>query len=160
MPSHYLHQCRFISHSTLTNFSEIWTFILKIKHLEMSSVKWQPFCLSLNVLTHCPPVIQLGFSDDSTKPSPEPILTHHQKIRVTHPSAFLIRAYKFLWIYIFQKDSYPSKWQRVDDTTYHLCQRSTINVHKVWQWISIGPLKIHSVTQEEWAKLQKSQTCC
>ena len=39
-----------------TNFSEmlieIHTFSLKKMHLKMSSGKWRPFCLGLNVLTH------------------------------------------------------------------------------------------------------------
>ena len=39
-----------------TNFSEIeieiQTFSLKKMHWKMSSVKWRPFCLGLNVLTH------------------------------------------------------------------------------------------------------------
>ena len=38
-----------------TNFSEIWieidTFTFKKMHLKMSSGKWRPFCLGLNVLT-------------------------------------------------------------------------------------------------------------
>ena len=40
-----------------TNFSEIlikiYTFSFKKMHLKMLSVKWQPFCISLNVLTKC-----------------------------------------------------------------------------------------------------------
>ena len=39
-----------------TNFSEILieilTFSLKNMHLKVSSAKWSPFCLGLNVLTH------------------------------------------------------------------------------------------------------------
>ena len=39
-----------------TNFSEIsieiQTFLFKKMHLNMSSAKWRPFCLGLNVLTH------------------------------------------------------------------------------------------------------------
>ena len=42
-----------------TNFSEILigiqTFSFKKMHLKMSSVKWHPFCLTLNVLNHCWP---------------------------------------------------------------------------------------------------------
>ena len=38
------------------NFSEIWigiqTFSFKKKYLKMSSAKWRPFCLGLNVLPH------------------------------------------------------------------------------------------------------------
>ena len=41
-----------------TYFSEILTgiqtFSLKKMHLKMSSAKWRPFCLGLNVLTHLP----------------------------------------------------------------------------------------------------------
>ena len=41
-----------------TNFSEIsieiLTFSFKKMHLKVSSVKWRPFCLGLNVLTHWP----------------------------------------------------------------------------------------------------------
>ena len=40
-----------------TNFNEILieihTFSFKKMHLKMSSAKWRPFCLGLNVLTHC-----------------------------------------------------------------------------------------------------------
>ena len=40
-----------------TNFSEmligIQTFSFKQMHLKMSSAKWRPFCLGLNVLTNC-----------------------------------------------------------------------------------------------------------
>ena len=40
-----------------TNLSEIlieiYIFSFKKMHLKMSSGKWQPFCLSLNVLIHC-----------------------------------------------------------------------------------------------------------
>ena len=39
-----------------TNFSEIWIeiqiFSFRKRHLKMSSEKWHPFCLGLNVLTH------------------------------------------------------------------------------------------------------------
>ena len=39
-----------------TNFSEILTgiqtFSFKIIHLKMSSAKWRPFCLGLNVVKH------------------------------------------------------------------------------------------------------------
>ena len=39
-----------------TNFSEIvseiHTFLFTKMHLKMSSVKWRPFCLGVNVLTH------------------------------------------------------------------------------------------------------------
>ena len=48
-----------------TNFSEILigiqTFSFKKMHLKMSSAKWRPFCLGLNVLTNKPrvPVILL-----------------------------------------------------------------------------------------------------
>ena len=44
-----------------TNFSEILikihSFSFKKMHLKMSSGKWRPFCLSLNVLTPRPPVL-------------------------------------------------------------------------------------------------------
>ena len=40
-----------------TNFSEILiaieTFSFKKMHLKISSAKWRPFCLGLNVLNHC-----------------------------------------------------------------------------------------------------------
>ena len=40
-----------------TNFSEILieisTFSFKKMRLKVSSAKWRPFCLGLNVLTHC-----------------------------------------------------------------------------------------------------------
>ena len=47
-----------------TNFSEmlieIHTFSFKKIHLKMSSGKWWPFCLGLNVLTHCGLVMSYG----------------------------------------------------------------------------------------------------
>ena len=47
-----------------TNFSEmlikIHTFSFKKIRLKISSGKWRPFCLSLNVLTYCGPVIPCG----------------------------------------------------------------------------------------------------
>ena len=43
-----------------TNFSEIWIEILafsfKKMHLKMLSVKWQPFCIGLNVWTRSDPL--------------------------------------------------------------------------------------------------------
>ena len=40
-----------------TNFSEIlietYTFSFKKMHLKMSSMKWRPFCVGLNVLSQC-----------------------------------------------------------------------------------------------------------
>ena len=33
---------------------KIQTFSFKKIHFKMSSMKWRPFCLGLNVLTHCP----------------------------------------------------------------------------------------------------------
>ena len=57
-PSHYLNQCWNIVNWTLrnTNFSEILIaihmFSFKKLHLKMSSGKWRPFCLSLNVSTY------------------------------------------------------------------------------------------------------------
>ena len=54
-PSHYLNQCCHIVSLTLRNII-LWNFIsnsevlFKEMHLKMSSVKWRPFCLSLNVL--------------------------------------------------------------------------------------------------------------
>ena len=54
-PSHYLNQCWNIVNSNLrTNFSEISSeihaFPFTKMHLKMSSGKWRPFCLGLNVL--------------------------------------------------------------------------------------------------------------
>ena len=49
-----------------TNFSEILieinTFSFKKMRLKVSSVKWWPFCLSLNVLTHCGQVTHICIS--------------------------------------------------------------------------------------------------
>ena len=54
-PSHYLNQCWNIINSTpIKKFSqiliEIHTFSFKKMHLKMSSGKWRPFCLGLNML--------------------------------------------------------------------------------------------------------------
>ena len=75
-----------------TNFSEILigiqTFSFKKMLLKISSATWRPFCLDLNVLTHCVPVTPYGDTDlhgsdnallpDNTKPLPEPVWTYHQ----------------------------------------------------------------------------------
>ena len=59
-----------------TNLSEIWseihTFSLKKMYLTMSSGKWRPFCLGLNVLMVCRCI--------DAKPSPEPITNGHSGI--------------------------------------------------------------------------------
>ena len=48
-----------------TNFSETWieiqTFSSKKIRLKMSSAKWPPICLGLNVLTHCPLIYGINF---------------------------------------------------------------------------------------------------
>ena len=54
-PSHYLNQCWIIVHWNLKNklqwnLNKICTFTFKKMHLKMSSVKWRPFCLGLNML--------------------------------------------------------------------------------------------------------------
>ena len=50
-----------------TNFSEnlieILTFSFTKMHLKMSSAKWRPFCLGLNVLTHFGMVASYGESE-------------------------------------------------------------------------------------------------
>ena len=64
-----------------TNFSEIsigiQTFPFRKMHFIMSSAKWRPFCLGLNVLITR--VFVFACTADSTKPSPEPMLTYHQR---------------------------------------------------------------------------------
>ena len=53
MPSHFLNQCWNIVNWTLRNLSEILIeihiFSFRKMHLKMSSGKWRPFYLSLNV---------------------------------------------------------------------------------------------------------------
>ena len=54
--THHLNQCWNILDRTFRNklqwnFNKIYTFSFKKKHLKMSSGKWRPFCLGLNVLT-------------------------------------------------------------------------------------------------------------
>ena len=70
-----------------TNFSEIlieiYTFSFKKRHLKMSSGKWRPFCLGLNVLTHWCLVIHAcanesghhGFRHNGVKSLPEPVMS-------------------------------------------------------------------------------------
>ena len=52
VPSYYLNQCWNIVNLTLRNkiLIKIHTFSFKKMHLKMSSVKWRPFCVSLNVM--------------------------------------------------------------------------------------------------------------
>ena len=49
-PSHYLKQGWLIV--SCESLIEIQTFSMKKMHFKMSSAKWQPFCLGLNVSTH------------------------------------------------------------------------------------------------------------
>ena len=57
-PSHYLNQCWHVANDLLTNtfqwnHSQLLTFSFKKMHLKILSAKYQPFCLSLNVvMTH------------------------------------------------------------------------------------------------------------
>ena len=50
-----------------TNFSEILikiqTFSFTKMHLKISSAKWRPFCLGLNVLKHCKQFVECSNSD-------------------------------------------------------------------------------------------------
>ena len=46
-------------------FIKIHTFSLTKMHLKMSSVKWRPFCLVLNVLTYCGIVIKCIYALNS-----------------------------------------------------------------------------------------------
>ena len=62
-PSHYLNQCWNVADWSLGNNSsailiETHTFLFKKMHLKSSSGKWQPFCLSLNVI-----IIQTSLGD-------------------------------------------------------------------------------------------------
>ena len=61
-----------------TNFSQmlikIHTFSFKKTNLRMSSGKWRPFCLGLNVLNG---INITRLSNDGIKLSPEPILIYH-----------------------------------------------------------------------------------
>ena len=57
-PSHYLNQCANIGNWNLRNnlqwnFNQNSCIFIQENRLEMSSGKWRPFCLHLNVLTHC-----------------------------------------------------------------------------------------------------------
>ena len=56
-----------------TNFSEIWskihTFSFKKMYLKLSSAKWRPFCLGLNVLSKYPPVYPIWSTLCQMKPS-------------------------------------------------------------------------------------------
>ena len=70
-----------------TNFSEmligIQTFSCKKRHLKISSGKWWPFCLSLNLLTHC----GLVMTNDYIELSQHWLRSGHHKIsfgRRTH----------------------------------------------------------------------------
>ena len=64
-PTHYLNQFNagiLLSGPWGTNFSEILigiqTFSFKKMHLKMSSAKWRPFCLGLNVLKGIPLLVR------------------------------------------------------------------------------------------------------
>ena len=61
-----------------TNFSEIlieiYIFSFKKMHLKMSSRKWRPFCLGLNVLTSLDLVQTMACRLVDIKPSPKPTM--------------------------------------------------------------------------------------
>ena len=68
-----------------TNFSEIWTkiyiFSFKKMHLNMSSGKWRPFCLGLNVLNK------------------QRVLMHgHQGWNVRHGLCHIYMIYVYIWV--------------------------------------------------------------
>ena len=57
MPSYF--QLDPKQHDLVNSYFNIESFLLKDIHLKMSSVKWQPFCFDLNVLTMC--FVRYGF---------------------------------------------------------------------------------------------------
>ena len=75
-----------------TNFSEmlieILTFSFKKIHLKMSSGKWRPFCLGLNVLTHCFPVMSyllLQTLYNIAWSKQWLVILHHQAMTLSNP---------------------------------------------------------------------------
>ena len=75
VPIHYMNQCWILLIRTLgTNFSptlsEIHTFLFKKMHLDMSSVKWWPFCFCLTVLTQISWVNHMGNTGPWTSVTP------------------------------------------------------------------------------------------
>ena len=95
-----------------TNFSEILigiqTFSFKKMHLKMSSAKWRPFCLGLNMLSNLGLVtphglIDLGNTgsanglllDGTVKPLPELMLTYHHSGPAVLPSERFLRKYSW-----------------------------------------------------------------
>ena len=97
VPSQYLNQCCIMSTGPLgTNLSqivfEIQIFSFKKMHLKMLSGKYQPICLSLNVLTHwgrvthiCVAYLTIIASDNGLSPS------QRQAIIWTNAGILLIR---------------------------------------------------------------------
>ena len=67
-----------------TNFIEILigiqTFSFKKMHLKMSSAKWRPFGLGLNVLSHCGPVTPYGFIGLVACSTPSPYLKKNDEL--------------------------------------------------------------------------------
>ena len=94
-----------------TNFSEmlieIHTFSFKKIHLKMLSVKWRPFCLGLNVLTHSGRIAHLCVSE----------LAWRQAIIWTNDGILLIGTLRtklsdiFIEIYTFPLKNYIWKWR-------------------------------------------------
>ena len=89
-----------------TNFSEIWTgietFSFRKKHLKMSSAKWRPFCLGLNVL-QCFTQLQQNFSD-------------YLMMNLSSKLVFIIRVHVvitlgiwYIFVYRMCNGSYPRK---------------------------------------------------
>ena len=90
-----------------TNFSEIFieinTFFFKKMHLKMSSGKWRPFCLGLNVLIKQNCALRTPHAWKNT----EKLTTGREK----YMSCF---SYRYIW-----KTSYlPRMWESLRDSKY------------------------------------------
>ena len=100
-----------------TNFSEIsivtHIFSLKKMHLKISSAKWRPFCLCLNVLRSSWELISIGPGDglvpSGDKPSPEPVMN-----KMRHwATKSLVKIVIFCAIFFFYISEVQVHWSRL-----------------------------------------------
>ena len=125
-----------------TNFNEILIGIQKFSFkkmpLKMSSEKWRPFCLNLNVLTHCGLVMPYGISE----------LHHHQTgllpvwgqvITSTNTNFFSIEPPEYISMKFYTKfkhfQSSKFVWKNCLQNGDHFFQASVWQL--TWAWFSI-----------------------
>ena len=113
-----------------TNFSEILigiqTFSFKEMRLKMSSAKWRPFCLGLNVLTHWGLVMQVNWITVALDNGLLPIrcwaIIQTNGERINNNTHFKIYLWNFSWNFdvFFYRDHSGNGLERDSSATNYL----------------------------------------